>query len=328
MPWEGITILARTTHGAFLTLRDSRSKLAGMDRGRGQRANDVVIALTQRPAGMRLNEIADAISAPLTSIQRAAASLVRGGLVTTSGERSPRYAINTRHPAAEALIEFCLRAVPVERAMDVVVRANPAVQFAGRDQDGYIIVVSPFAEPADVARLGATLAQVNQAREDPVRFEIAERGDVREILWDDLTLRDRGLGMTTVKGSAPRTFHDPHEHGSGDAARLDRLHPSLPRLPRRAVRRLAEENGLARIAFFGSAVRSDFRPGSDVDVMIEGLPGTPVRLGTILDIQERLERLLDRDVDVVNVRYLDDAILRRAREEAVVLYERAGSKSS
>ncbi len=291
----------------------------------GERANEVVIALAQRPAGMRLNEIADALSAPLTSVQRAATSLSDDQLVKAEDERSPRYAINPSHPAAKALVEFSLRVVSVERAIDVSVRANAAVEFAGRDRDGYLIVLSPFAEPADVAQLHATLGQVNRAREDALPFEITERDDVREILREDLTLRERGLRMTSVKGSALRTFRNPHEHGSFDAAMLGRLHPSLPPISRRVLKRLAEDHGLARLAAFGSSVRSDFRPDSDVDVMVEALPSSPVRLGTILDIQEQLERLLNRDVDVVNARALNETVLRRAKKEGVVLYERAGS---
>lgn len=289
----------------------------------GERTSEVVVALTQRPDGMRLNEIADALSAPLSSIQRVVTSLTEDHLVEAEAERPRRYSINMRHPAANGLAEFSLRLVPVERAMDVAVRANRAVEFAGRDRRGYLIVLSPFAEPIDIVRLSSILEQINRLREDAVRFEITEREDVRETLRESLDLRERGLLMTAVKGSAARTFRNPHEHGSFDASNLGRLHASLPPISRRTLKRLVEEHGLARLAAFGSSVRSDFRPDSDVDVMVEALPSSPLRLETILDIQEQLERLLDRDVDVVNVRALNDTVLRRAQKEGVVLYERA-----
>jgi predicted nucleotidyltransferase len=289
----------------------------------GGRTGEVVVALTQRPDGMRLHEIADAIAAPLSSVQRAVATLSGSRLVEIGTERPPRSSLNARHPAADGLVEFSLRAEPIERVMDITCRANPAVEFAGRDRAGYLVVLSPFAQPVDLVRLRSTAERINRSRADAVLVEIMERDDVRESLLESRDLRERGLRLTIVKGSAIRTFRDPHEHGSLGAPRLGRLHPSLPSVPRRMLKRLADEHRLARLAAFGSAVRSDFRPDSDVDVMVEALPGSPLRLRAVLDVQEQLEKLLGRDVDVVNVHALKDPVLRRAQEEAVVLYERA-----
>ncbi|MDP3984644.1 MAG: nucleotidyltransferase domain-containing protein [Acidimicrobiia bacterium] len=291
----------------------------------GERIGDSIIALAQRPEGMRLREVADALDAPLSSAQRAIGSLIEDELVLASAEQPPRYATNTEHPAVDALVEFSLRAASVERAMDVVLRVNRAVQFAGSDADGYLVVLSPFAEPADVARLGSSLERINRLRPDSVPFEIVERGDLKRALLESLTLRERGLRMTAVKGSAARVFRNPHEHGSFGAPRLGRLHPSLPGVSRRTLQQLAEEHGLARVRAFGSAVRGDFRPDSDIDLMIEPAPGTRLRLSNLVDIRERLEGLFDRDVDLVNTRVMNDSTLRRALDEGVTLYERSGS---
>ncbi len=288
----------------------------------GARTGESVIAVAQHPAGMRLLEVADALDAPLSSAQRAMGSLIEGGLVVASAERRPRYSTNAAHPAVDALIEFSLRAASVERAMDVVLRANRAVQFAGSDADGYLVMLSPFAEPADVARLVSTLGRINRSRSDSATFEILEREDVKQSLLESPALRERGLRMTEVKGSAVRVFRDPHDHGSFHARRLGRLHPSLPRVSRRSLRQLADEHGLARVRAFGSSVREDFRPDSDVDVMIEPTPGSPLRLSSLVDIRERLEGLFERDVDLVNARAMNDRMLRRALEEGVTLYER------
>lgn len=120
-------------------------------------------------------------------------------------------------------------------------------------------VLSPFAEPADIARLGSTVERINRSRPDSVAFEIVEREDVKHALLEILKLRERGLRMTEVKGSATRVFRNPHEHGSFDAPRLGRLHPSLPRVSRRVLAQLAAGHGLARVRAFGSSVRADFR---------------------------------------------------------------------
>ena len=291
----------------------------------GERIGDSIIALAQRPEGMRLREVADGLDAPLSSAQRAIGSLIEDELVLASAERQPRYAINTEHPAVDALVEFSLRAASVERAMDVVLRANRAVQFAGSDADGYLVVLSPFAEPADVARLSSTLERINRLRPDSVPFEIVERGDLKRALLESLSLRERGLRMTAVKGSAARAFRNPHEHCSFDAPRLGRLHPSLPRVSRRSLQQLATEHGLARVRAFGSAVREDFRPDSDIDLMVEPAPGSRLRISNLVDIRERLEGLFDRDVDLVNARVMNDNTLRRALDEGVTLYERSRS---
>ncbi|MGH2427346.1 MAG: nucleotidyltransferase family protein [Candidatus Limnocylindria bacterium] len=291
----------------------------------GERIGEAVMVLTQHPEGIRLQGVADALDAPLSSAQRAIGSLLEDGLVVTSRERPPRYASNPAHPAIDALVEFSLRAAPVERAMDVVLQANRAVQFAGRDADGYLVVLSPFAEAADVARLTLTLTRINRSRPDAIAFELLEREDVRSALLESPALRERGLRMTEVKGSAMRSFRDPHQHGSFDAIRLGRLHPSLPRLSRRALANLAVDHGLARVVAFGSSVRQDFRPDSDVDVMIEPMPGTRPRISNLIDMRERLEELLDRDVDLVNARVMNEPALRRARQEGVTLFERSGS---
>lgn len=293
-----------------------------MDIKHGERTYEVVAALTQRPAGARLSEIAAALGAPMSSVQRAVTSLSEERLVEAAEERGHHYSINAQHPAADGLTEFALRSLPVERAMDTVLRASNAVEFAGRDAAGYLAVLSPFAEPADIARLTSTLDRIVRSRGDAIPFEVMERSDLKDRLRDDLDIRERGLRMTAVKGSLVRTFRNPYEHGTFDARKLGRLHPLLPPIPRRVIAKLARGHGLSRIAVFGSAVRSDFRPDSDVDVMVAARPGVPMRLAALMDVQEQLERLLDRDVDVVNERAMGDAVRNRSKQEEVVLYGR------
>lgn len=283
-----------------------------------------MVALGQRPAGSRLGELGEALSVKLSSAQRAIETLAADALVTRAPGGAPgdgpRYTIDREHPAGRSLMEFALRGLPVRRAFDLVCRANAAVEFAGRDDQGYVVVLSPFAEPPDIVRLHATFEIVDRERPDDVAFEVLERSDVRRRLLDDTGLRDRGLALAVVKGSAVRTFRDPHRHGSFEARRLGHLDPSLPRVSRRALRRLAEEHGLARVAAFGSAVRADLRPDSDIDVLVEPKPGVRLGIGDLLGIQERLEGLFGRDVDVVRRSALHGRMRDRVLREEVVLY--------
>lgn len=53
------------------------------------------------------------------------------------------------------------------------------------------------------------------------------------------------------------------------------------------------------LALFGSVVRDDFRPDSDVDVMVRFAPDAHRSLWDFLHTQEELVELLGRPVDLV-----------------------------
>jgi predicted nucleotidyltransferase len=74
--------------------------------------------------------------------------------------------------------------------------------------------------------------------------------------------------------------------------------------------------GVARLDLFGSALREDFRAGSDIDLLYEFKPDA--RVGwEIYDLQCELEKLFGRPVDLVGRRsihwYIRDEILAEAR---------------
>jgi hypothetical protein len=86
------------------------------------------------------------------------------------------------------------------------------------------------------------------------------------------------------------------------------------------MRRLAQTHGLARVTVFGSAVRADFRPDSDVDVLIEPKEGVRLKVRDLIELRAELERLLDRDVDLATSSSMRDQTAKHAVDEAVVLY--------
>jgi predicted nucleotidyltransferase len=56
-------------------------------------------------------------------------------------------------------------------------------------------------------------------------------------------------------------------------------------------------NGIRRLALFGSVLREDFCPESDIDVLVEFQPG--VRIGlAFIRIQDELSALFGRKVDL------------------------------
>ena len=75
-----------------------------------------------------------------------------------------------------------------------------------------------------------------------------------------------------------------------------------------------KEFGVKSIALFGSAVRGEARPESDIDVLVEF--EHPVGIFAFLRLQHRLEELLGSRVDLVTPaalkRQLRDQILKEA----------------
>lgn len=83
--------------------------------------------------------------------------------------------------------------------------------------------------------------------------------------------------------------------------------------------RLAEicrESGIRRLAVFGSALRADFRPDSDVDLLVEFDPTRRVSLLDLAAMEARLSAEFGRKVDLRTAaelsRYFRADVLRSA----------------
>ena len=77
---------------------------------------------------------------------------------------------------------------------------------------------------------------------------------------------------------------------------------------------------IRRLSLFGSVLRDDFGADSDVDVLVEFMPGHTPGLA-VVDVQEELSALLGgRRVDMVNPRYLNRRLKGRVLAEAEVQY--------
>lgn len=91
----------------------------------------------------------------------------------------------------------------------------------------------------------------------------------------------------------------------------------LDQLPREGIANLCRKHHIRRLAIFGSALRDDFGPGSDLDVLIEFEPGTRVGLA-FFAIQEELTRMLGHKVDLNTAgflsKYFRDEVLAEARD--------------
>ena len=63
-------------------------------------------------------------------------------------------------------------------------------------------------------------------------------------------------------------------------------------VPRERIAEFCRRHHVQRLSLFGSVLRSDFRPDSDVDVLIEFEPGRTVGFFTLFDMEEELARML------------------------------------
>lgn len=87
-------------------------------------------------------------------------------------------------------------------------------------------------------------------------------------------------------------------------------------LPGERITELCRRHHIRRLAILGSALRDDFTPGSDVDVLVEFERGTRVGLA-FFAIQEELSKMLGHKVDLSTVgflsKYFRDEVLAEAR---------------
>lgn len=88
------------------------------------------------------------------------------------------------------------------------------------------------------------------------------------------------------------------------------------------IERFCRAHHIRKLFFFGSVVRNDFDPSSDIDVLVEFEPGYTPGFDFFL-IEKELSELLGRKVDLQTKNFLGPEILQSALAEAVIAYEQA-----
>ena len=84
--------------------------------------------------------------------------------------------------------------------------------------------------------------------------------------------------------------------------------------------RFCRRHRIRRLSLFGSVLRSDFRPDSDVDVLVRFEPGSVVGF-RIFDMEAELSEMLGgHRVDIVNEKYLNPRLRDRILADAEVQY--------
>ena len=93
-------------------------------------------------------------------------------------------------------------------------------------------------------------------------------------------------------------------------------------IPKDRIAAFCRHHGIRRLALFGSILRDDFRPGSDVDVLVEFEPGVKVGL-RFFAIERELSQMLGRQVDLNTPGFLGRYYREEVLGEAEVQYDTA-----
>jgi hypothetical protein len=94
-------------------------------------------------------------------------------------------------------------------------------------------------------------------------------------------------------------------------------------MPKQRIAEFCRRNHIRRLALFGSVLRDDFGPESDVDVLVEFEAGARVGLLRLAGMEIELGEILGRKVDLNTPGFLSDYFRDQVLAEAEVQYDAA-----
>jgi predicted nucleotidyltransferase/plasmid stability protein len=119
-----------------------------------------------------------------------------------------------------------------------------------------------------------------------------------------------GVEPASTAGIPPSPTRQPNVPAASPGVSIDR----------RKLAELCRRHHIRRLSMFGSALRTDFRPESDVDFLVEFDERHPVGF-RIFDVEQELSALIGgRKPDIVNPKYLNARLKPGILASAKVLY--------
>ncbi|WKZ34955.1 MAG: nucleotidyltransferase domain-containing protein [Anaerolineales bacterium] len=79
------------------------------------------------------------------------------------------------------------------------------------------------------------------------------------------------------------------------------------KIPKTKLAEFCKRWNVSEFAIFGSALSADFRPDSDVDVLVTFVPQAHVTLFDMVHMQEELKAIFGREVDLVSKRGVENS---------------------
>ncbi len=161
---------------------------------------------------------------------------------------------------------------------------------------------------------------VHGQTEAEVRFKV--QALALRVLADRLEHGEAGPELADITFTARRHPSLKCNDEGGDDPPVELLGPPLERLrvSPADLERLCAEFQVAELSLFGSALRSDFRLDSDVDVLVTFLPEADVGLLELAGLQIRLGELFRRKVDLVPKAGLKPLVAKEVLPAAKVIY--------
>jgi predicted nucleotidyltransferase len=105
------------------------------------------------------------------------------------------------------------------------------------------------------------------------------------------------------------------------------MHSANVLIPHEQIATFCLRWNIREFALFGSVLRDDFQPGSDIDVLVSFAPDTHWTLFDQVTMQDELQRLFGRHVDLVSKRGIERSRNPRRRNSilrsAEVIYTRS-----
>jgi predicted nucleotidyltransferase len=93
------------------------------------------------------------------------------------------------------------------------------------------------------------------------------------------------------------------------------------KIPKDRVADFCHRHHIKRLSLFGSALRDDFGPNSDIDVLVEFETGKTPSFFRLFDMEDELSSMLEgRKVDLSTPEDLGRYFRERVQSEAVVQY--------
>lgn len=83
------------------------------------------------------------------------------------------------------------------------------------------------------------------------------------------------------------------------------------RIPRKKIAEFCRRWGVVEFSLFGSILRDDFRPDSDVDVLVTFSPEAQISLFDLVQMKIDLEKIFHRPVDVIEKDALENPFRKR-----------------
>lgn len=94
-------------------------------------------------------------------------------------------------------------------------------------------------------------------------------------------------------------------------------------IPKDRIAEFCMRNRVRRLSLFGSVLREDFGPDSDVDILVEFEPGTRIGLIQLSGLEIELGNIVGRKVDLNTPGFLSKYYRDQILTEADVQYDAA-----